>query len=335
MVLEATGQRLSTGIPRDGGSPVQNKEQRRQAQEVYAKAQARAASQKHGLTVAKETISFEHWTAWYELHVSAHHRSADKERSMLRRLVAHFDRYPDLSLIDDAAIKEWMTLRAKQVKRGTVNRELDLLKALLRAAVPKYLPTFPAPDIRRFRVEETERRVLTEAEEARLLAVCGPTDRAFLLTALDTLLRLGNVVGLKWAQVKPDVIVPLNAKVSLDAVPISSRLAEALQALPRSGDYVFPQFHTKGKGKTSAKNQAIRQFDRLCQLAVIPHGRAVDGVTFHCLRHTGATRALQRGASVRTVMKLGGWKNERSVMRYLHASDSDVRAAAESIGMVK
>ena len=51
------------------------------------------------------------------------------------------------------------------------------------------------------------------------------------------------------------------------------------------------------------------------------------------LSSTGATRALQNGASVRTVMKLGGWKDERMVMRYVHASDADVRAAAESIGI--
>lgn len=332
MVVEATGQRKSTGIPRDGGSPVQNKEQRRQAQEVYAKAQSRAASEREGLTVAKETISYAKWSAWFDAHVASHHRGVDKERSMLRTLGAHFDRYADLALIDEAAIKEWMTLRATQVKRGTVNRELDVLKSLLRAAVPKYLPAYPAPEIRRFRVEESERRVLTVDEETRLLAVCGPTDKALLLTALDTLLRLGSVVGLKWAQVKADVIVPLNAKVSLDAVPISSRLAEALKAIPKASDYVFPQFHVKGTGKTAPKNLAIRHFHLLCQKADIRHGRAVGGVTFHCLRHTGATRALQRGASVRTVMKLGGWKDERTVMRYVHASDADVRAAAESIG---
>jgi integrase len=93
---------------------------------------------------------------------------------------------------------------------------------------------------------------------------------------------------------------------------------------------VFPSFHTSDR-KTAAKNVAIRRFDDLCQLAGVPHGRKADGVTFHCLRHTGATRALQRGASVRTVMKLGGWKDETSVMRYVHAADSDVRAAAESI----
>jgi hypothetical protein len=33
-------------------------------------------------------------------------------------------------------------------------------------------------------------------------------------------------------------------------------------------------------------------------------------------------------------MKLGGWKDIRSVLRYTDAADSDVRLAAESIGRI-
>lgn len=58
----------------------------------------------------------------------------------------------------------------------------------------------------------------------------------------------------------------------------------------------------------------------------------MNGVTIHCLRHTGATRALQAGHSVRSVMDLGGWRLPSTVMRYLHATDIDVQRAAESIG---
>ena len=106
----------------------------------------------------------------------------------------------------------------------------------------------------------------------------------------------------------------------------------ALDQLPQRSAYVFQSLHDKGKGPTAAKNLLIRQFDALCQSAGLPHGRKAGGLTFHCLRHTGASRALQAGASVRTVMTLGGWKDLRSVLRYTHASDADVQAAAESIG---
>jgi integrase len=333
LLIEGTSIRESTGIPVDGGSSSQSVELRRQAQAIYAVRKLNAVKSGQGFTTARPVISFTDFAAWYTLHHAAHHRGATREASIVRQLSRYFDRFDSLTLITEAVAKEWMTWRKQQVQPSTVNRELDVLKQLLKAAVPKYLPANPATGLRRFRVKEAEPRVLTREEESRLFEVGSPEDRAWLVVALDTLMRLSNVVYLKWPQVKraQSVIVPLNAKVSHDAVPITLRMAQALDRLTRTAEWVFPSFHVKGHGKTAAKNLAIRRFARLCALADVPHGRHVNGVTFHGLRHTGATRALQNGASVRTVMKLGGWRDEGSVMRYVHAADSDVRAAAESI----
>ena len=201
-----------------------------------------------------------------------------------------------------------------------------------RQPLSRHLPDSPLGTVRRLRVPEQEPRILTREEEATLLEHADDEMRAILTVALDTLLRLSNIAHLTWSQVKPKIIVPLNAKVSHDMVPVTARMRAALDELPQRSVYVFPGLHDKGKGPTAAKNLLIRQFDALCQSAGLPHGRAAGGLTFHCLRHTGASRALQAGASIRTVMKLGGWKDLRSVLRYTHASDADVQQAAESIG---
>jgi integrase len=334
MRLERYDKREATAIPHQGASPEQTRELKRQALDVYNRRMAQLALD-HPKD-AKPVVSYRTLSRWYEDHHAAHLRGASRVCSMLRQLAKYFSRFTDVSTIRASDIQEWMTWRKHQVSPSTVNRELDTLKSVLKAGVPRYLEASPASELRRFRVAEAERRVLTQDEEARILAVASPADRAWVMLAIDTLLRLTSTLELKWAQVKLDrgVIVPLNAKVSHDAVPISDRLAAALRALPREGDYVFPQFRSTPRGGPSAaRNAAIRRFASLCHLAGVDHGREVDGVTFHCLRHTGATRALQRGASVRTVMKLGGWKDERMVMQYVHASDADVRAAANSIGV--
>lgn len=329
-LLEGTTIRKSTGVPHTGVTPEQTRALKREAQKIYIDARAKYA--KDGAQITKPTISFKDFARWYEEHHLAHQRSTVRGESMVRQLSKTFGSFKSLADIQAHHGREWMTARAKQVSHGTVNRELDMLKALLRAAVPRYLDVSPFAELRRYRLPEREARVLTEDEETRLLAVCTAEDRAFVVLALDTLLRLSSVVQLKWAQVKfaQRSILPLNAKVSTDAKPMSTRLETALKALERDGEYVFSSFHQGGK--TSARHHAIRRFDRLCALAGVPHGRAVNGVTFHCLRHTGATRALQRGASLRTVMKLGGWKLPSTVLRYLHVADADVIAAAESIG---
>jgi integrase len=335
MAIERHGQkplRRSTGIAVDGGSPSGDQAQKQTAQRVYTIEQA-----KHVLgqvSPTKPIISFREFADWYLQHVVAHQRGAIRDRSIVKQLMLSFSRFDSIADIDVHAVEEWKTARRKMKKApATVNRELDVLKAMLHKAVPKYLDRSPLGDVRRFRVPEAEPRTLTTEEEDRLLAVSNDEERAWLTLAIDTLLRLSNVVHLQWAQVKmgPRVIIPLNAKFSHDAVPITPRLKLALDALDHDGPHVFASYHD-GKGPTAAKNELIRAFDDLCQKAHIAHGRKANGMTFHCLRHTGATRALQKGASIRTVMKLGGWKDERSVIRYTHASDQDVRTAAESIG---
>lgn len=336
MHVEATGRRASTGILVRGGAPAQEKEQRRQAEALYAKATSDAVLAPPSAP-PKPVVSYRGHARWYEAHHAAHLRGATRVRSILVQLEPHFAHITDLRTLTSAHIREWMTARRRQVAPSTVNRELDVLKSLLHMAVPRYLEASPASDVRRFRTPEQDMRVLSPDEEQRLLAVASPADAAWLMLALDTILRLGNTVGLKWPQVRfaEKVLVPLNAKVSLDTVPLSTRVVAALEALPRDDPkgWVFPQFHG-GDGPTAAENAAKRAFQRLCALARVDHGRAVGGVTVHSLRHTGATRVLQRGHSVRTLMRLGGWRNERMVMRYVHAAEADLRAAVESIGAV-
>lgn len=332
--IEGTTTRRSTGVPRGGGSPAHDRELRRQAEAIYADAQTKHALATAGLAPpTKPTISYRQFARWYETNIVAHQRGKERAISMLRQLARHFDPVTDLRQITATTVREWMTWRKAQVAPATVNREYDVLKAMLRAAVPDYLDANPIADVRRIRQPEQEARVLSFEEEQRLLDVCGPSDRAFILAGLDTLLRLGSLLSLRWDQVKLEsrTIVALNAKVKTRPKPISSRLYQALKAMPRTGPHVFAQFH-QGRGSTSPKNRATRRFDALCALANVPHGRAVNGVTIHCLRHTGATRALQAGHSLRAVMELGGWKNMKSLQRYLHAADADVQQAAESIG---
>ena len=331
MHLEITGAKTSTGIPHTGTHAEQTKDLRKQAETIYRRRLGELALLPSSPRLP--VISWTAYSAWYEQHHAAHLRGVVRVSSMLRQLAEFFGRVDSLAQITESMIREWMTWRKAQVSASTVNRELDVLKSLLHTAVPRYLAHSPASEVRRLRVVEQERRILTRDEEARLLAVGNLHDRAWIILSIDSLLRLSNTVGLQWAQVKRDVIVPLNAKVSLASVPISSRLRAALDALEgnRKG-YVFPAFHEDGDGPQAPKQRAIRRFARLCALADVKHGGVVGGVTIHCLRHTGATRALQAGASVATVMKLGGWKDERMVLRYVHATDEDVRRAAESIG---
>jgi integrase len=72
-------------------------------------------------------------------------------------------------------------------------------------------------------------------------------------------------------------------------------------------------------------------FEDLCDRAKVTTGREAGGVTFHSLRHTGASRMLANGVDVKTVMLVGGWKNLKVLERYLNPTDDAKRAAVNAI----
>jgi site-specific recombinase XerD len=57
----------------------------------------------------------------------------------------------------------------------------------------------------------------------------------------------------------------------------------------------------------------------------------LDGVTWHALRHTFASRLVAVGVDLRTVQELGGWRTLSMVQRYAHLSPGHLAAAVEKI----
>lgn len=346
--LETTKQKIKTTWRHDGTTPEQRRDAKRQAEKVYFDRLGTSNAHKYGLA-QKPTIRFVAFRRWYQEHRTETKRSKVREYSMLRAIAETFD---DLWLhgITKDLIVKWMADRRKQVSASTVNRELDVLKDLLMAAVPMYLSDSPARGLKRLREVGFEPQILALEDEAKLYAVARPEDATLIMAALDTLGRLSELAALKWSHVRPrdlTFVDPKNGKPR--KVPISTRLRAALDALPRSGPFVFGRHHVKKHhyGTTAAKRKGItappanvgnrpaensiaRMFADACTAAGVNRGRANDGITFHGLRGTGATRMLAAGVDIRTVQMIGGWSDLRSVMRYLRPG-TDAHAAVETI----
>lgn len=316
--------RESTGIPTDAGSLEQNKEHRRQAQEAYAARMADLARVRFRLPSTLNRRTFTDHRVWYAAHVSTQKRSARQEASALAILGQFFDS-DDLTAIDHARCREWRTHRLRSVSISTVQREEALLRHVLTTAVPKYLDTNPLAGLPTLRVTKTDTRIFTPEEEAALLkAAATDEDRAFLTCALDTLLRLTNAKMLTRKQDHGTYLFS-DTKTGAIRIPISTRLRTALDALPMTGKFYFKTYAVESHYPASA------MFAKTCARAKVKTGRSDGGVSFHCLRHTGASRMLERGADVKTVMQIGGWKNLKVLERYLHPTDEAARAAVNSI----
>lgn len=334
MKLAARGARpirRSTQIPFDAPSSGQRSELRRSAQMLCAYEQAKLVLNVRGVTppAPAPTRTVAQHLAWYEKHITAHKRGKVRERSMLKRLRTELGAVALKDLTRDR-ILEWRTARAKVVAPASVNRELDVLSDALTKAVPTYLDASPMLRLKRLHRPATEAIILSREDEPKLLAALAPKDQALVVAALDTLMRAGDLLRLQWAQDHGRFLTVLDPKTARPyRVPVSTRLRTALDALERNGEYVF--WHRRRAWQKSASTPLWYMLRSACQKAGIATGRGV-GLTFHGLRHTGASRMIEAGIDIRTVQLIGGWASLRHLTRYLHPTDAHLAAAVEAIG---
>jgi site-specific recombinase XerD len=57
----------------------------------------------------------------------------------------------------------------------------------------------------------------------------------------------------------------------------------------------------------------------------------LEGYTWHCNRHTFASRLVMARVDLRTVQALGGWRTLAMVQRYSHLAPDHLREAVERL----
>jgi integrase len=342
----------STKVRHDAPTPTLRREAKQQAEVVYHERMLALSRETEGQSAKRPAIAFATFAAWYATHMLPQRRGREREREILARLVAEFGAQP-LRSIDRARVQEYMTTRlttpimvvkkrrtAPRVVRAgpaTVNREVDLLKAILQAAVPKYLPASPLYGMKRLRTVTPKRRILTEAEEARLLPRFSRADRALFLIGLDALVRLSDILDVRWEDDHGDQLWIADPKAGGGfSVPLSARARHALDRVPRNrSEYIFAH-RRRAKTERDRRNGIRHMLERACAQAGVPFGRRVGGITFHwATRRTGATRMLTRAIDPGTVQKVGRWKTADVVLGIYHELlDSKAREAVEAVGPV-
>lgn len=209
-----------------------------------------------------------------------------------------------------------------------MNRLLGNLKHIMTMAVEwELLENNPLYKVKSLRVPKRTERVLTPEEETRLLTACSqvrtPHLRSMVLLALNTGMRKGEILGLRWEHIDLGnrLITVYNGKTtdSDRPIPMNDAVANLISGLQgkAKGGFVFPSDRNKGERFRDPKVG----FTKAVRLAKIPH------VRFHDLRHTFATRLARIGVDLVTVRSLLGHTTIRMTERYVH-SLADVKMAA-------
>jgi integrase len=235
------------------------------------------------------------------------------------RLQYLLDRFGSMNLTDITfkALQEFASERAATAAPATVRRDLVSIRAILNreykighlAAVP------PMPSTGKGKVLC---RWLTSEEERRLLAAAKPHIRLLIAFAVDTGGRKGELFKLDWRDVNltRKTVMFRNTKNGEDrSVRLTQRaLAILLEIGPKEAG---PVFTYRGRAMGDVKHS----FNRARQKA------GIEKLRFHDLRHTFASRLVQRGVPLYEVMHLTGHKSFSMVQRYAHlAPDYQARA---------
>lgn len=306
---------------------VKNAQTRGEAVIALQEKVTEAFGKEHGLKVEKRLRFSELADQYVEDYARANKRSW---RSDKYRIEAHLKPYfGDVTLqdISPLLIEKYRVERLKMgVSKSTINRETTILKKMLNLALDWGLTDQnPVIKVRLFSEKGTEKeRILSDEEEVKLLARCPGYLRPIVITALNTGMRRGEILNLRWRNVdlkKRLVKVEQTKSGTSRVIPINGCLYnELVKAKEASGkaEHLFPNPET-GLPYT----QVRKGFKNACQKA------GVKELRFHDLRHTFATRLIESGADIITVRDLLGHFSVRVTQRYTHPGQDKKREAVE------
>lgn len=258
----------------------------------------------------------------YQREVSPQKRGSVQEIQRIDVLRRHDLAYRTMIGLSQQDIASFRDERLQSVAPSTTVRELAILSHVLEVAMRDWglpLAKNVVKLVRRPAIRNERSRRLTGNEEQRLLDACDagktPFLRTLLIVAIETGMRRGELLGLKWTDLSHNrrvLSLALTKNGSGRDVPLSQRAFDALIAWRQHPDIdpsnIFPM-------RAGTLEQAWR---RLLTRS------GVTALRFHDLRHEGVSRLFERGLNVIEVSAVSGHKELRMLKRYTHLAADDL-----------
>lgn len=244
----------------------------------------------------------------------------------------------------------------KRLSPKTVKDILGLLRTVLKYTAHKFPGSFPALQIVYPRDETKEVRVLSREEQEQFLAYLqcdlDPCRFGILLAAL-TGIRIGELCALQWCDILPDeqtiritrtvqrirnmdehadrkskiIFDTPKSERSVRTIPLTTHAAELCGRMHPGSPAVFILTGTEQYMEPRTLQYRLKSMMKECGL---------EGVHFHTLRHTFATRCVEVGFDIKSLSEILGHANTTVTLeRYVHSSmqfKHDNMKKLESIG---
>ncbi len=264
----------------------------------------------------------------YQDEITPRKRGARVEHYIIRGLLKDPIANLPIGKVTATDVTAWRNRRLKKVQSGTVLRAWNLLHHLFEVARREWgLPVDnPARIARRPKPPIPRDRRLHDGELEALDAACDATRTPWLkpliYLAIDTAMRKGELLLMKWSDVNladGHIFIPaVNTKTSkARTVPLSPRARENLDGL------MPPELKLDATSRKSAAALNKRVFPITPNAAKLSWQRTVkraniEDLHFHDLRHEATSRFFEMGLDTMEVAAITGHETLQMLKRYTH-----------------
>ena len=225
-----------------------------------------------------------------------------------------------LEYLTPATIANYRDRRLKEVSRGTVRRELTVLRHCFEKARREWgvsISSNPVATIDKPKDSPARTRRLTEDDERRLTEglkfTRNPFHKTAILFAIETGMRRGEILKFCWRDLNREhrYIHLKDTKNGYERhVPLSPKAMALVNSIPvgKDHEFVFP----------ISANALYQSWERLRQRC------GIKDLRFHDLRHEAISRFFELGLSIPEVSLISGHRDPRMLFRYTHLRATDV-----------
>jgi integrase len=275
------------------------------------------------------------WESFFETHVITNNKpseQATKQRIARGHLLPRFgSKELDKILVKDIELYKAMMLQLGYGPK-TINNHLTVLRTALKTAV-RWGLIASAAEVKLLRHVPPDVTYLDFDEAERLIQAADDLWRPMIVVALNTGLRIGELIALHWADVdlmkgrlrvtrndwEGTLGTPKSGK-NRD-IPLNLAAQQALMALPTRD---FARVFTDSQGTPRKYRQSNHALERICKRA------GLAPIQWHALRHTFASHLVMKGVPLKAVQELLGHGTQAMTERYAHLSP-DMRRNAVAV----
>lgn len=241
-----------------------------------------------------------------------------------------------LDEIDQGHVNSYV--RSLGVSAKTVNNRLTVLSTMLRYAHD--LKLIAEPDLN-FKIDTMDSEIVAVPADdvTKLIAAC--TDdryRVAILLASEAGLRIGEIRGVQWTDVKngrvtirraldPECNITPPKHNKSRTVPLSPALLDALKSLKRRGIWIVGKLDGDSIGYWTIL-EAVKEIYARAGVDV-PKSETGRTMPWHSLRHTFGTELVARGVPLPWIKELMGHEDIDTTMRYVTVGEAQLDAAIE------